>query len=144
MILKKTIINGKDVYEPISYEDALVYNNKDELLFTSDDEKDEFEDKVELIDDINEKIEDLNEQIDNIIEELDDTGKSKYFSLLEEKRDMLNGLKKNYSTDTEDTLDKIEDELDEIEDEINKFNDEGVDFNDVKIKNNSKNVDSIL
>ena len=43
MILKKTIINGKDVYEPISYEDALVYNNKDELLFTSDDEKDEFE-----------------------------------------------------------------------------------------------------
>ena len=29
MILKKTIINGKDVYEPISYEDALVYNNKD-------------------------------------------------------------------------------------------------------------------
>lgn len=141
MILKKTIINGKDVYEPISYEDALVYNNKDELLFTSDDEKDEFEDKVELIDDINEKIEDLNEQIDNIIEELDDTGKSKYFSLLEEKRDMLNDLKKNYSTDTEDTLDKIEDELDEIEDEINKFNDEGVDFNDVKIKNNSKNVE---
>ena len=29
MILKKTIINGKDVYEPISYEDALVNNNKD-------------------------------------------------------------------------------------------------------------------
>ena len=66
MILKKTIINGKDVYEPISYEDALVYNNKDELLFTSDDGKDEFEDKVELIDDINEKIEDLNEQIANL------------------------------------------------------------------------------
>ena len=42
MILKKTIINGKDVYEPISYEDALVYNNKDELLFTSDDEKDDY------------------------------------------------------------------------------------------------------
>lgn len=49
MILKKTIINGKDVYEPISYEDALVYNNKDELLFTSDDEKVNLKIKLNLL-----------------------------------------------------------------------------------------------
>ena len=47
MILKKTIIDGKEIYEPINYEEALEYQNKDELIFTSDDEKEEFEEKIE-------------------------------------------------------------------------------------------------
>ena len=46
MILKKTIIDGKEIYEPINYEEALEYQNKDELVFTSDDEKEEFEEKI--------------------------------------------------------------------------------------------------
>ena len=32
MILKKIIIDGKVVYEPISYEEALAYPNKEDLI----------------------------------------------------------------------------------------------------------------
>ena len=72
MILKKVIIDGKVVYEPISFEEALAYPNKDELIFSSDDEKDEFEEKLEELEELAEKLEELNEKVEEIIDHLDD------------------------------------------------------------------------
>ena len=73
MILRKVVINGKVHYKKISYEDALKYPNKEELVFTDEDEKDDFEDDlfdIEL-DEIDEKCEELNNEIDRIEDELD-------------------------------------------------------------------------
>jgi len=46
MILKKTVVDGKVVYEPISKEEALALKGKD-LLFTDEDEEEELEDLLE-------------------------------------------------------------------------------------------------
>ena len=51
MILKKIIINDKEVYEPISKEDALKLDDKSILTFTSEDEEDEFEELLEAMED---------------------------------------------------------------------------------------------
>ena len=51
MILKKIIINDKEVYEPISKEDALKLDDKSILTFTSEDEEDEFEELLEEMED---------------------------------------------------------------------------------------------
>ena len=65
MILKKTIIDGKVVYEPISYEEALTYPNKEDLIFTSDDEKEEFEEKLEELDETDDTIDELDDEDDD-------------------------------------------------------------------------------
>jgi len=57
MILKKTIINEQETYLPISFEEALVYPNKDELVFTDEDEEGDFEDALEELEE-NEEDED--------------------------------------------------------------------------------------
>ena len=51
MILRKIIINDKEVYEPISKEDALKLDDKSILTFTSEDEEDEFEELLEEMED---------------------------------------------------------------------------------------------
>ena len=51
MILKKIIINDKEVYEPISKEDALKLDDKSILTFTSEDEEDGFEELLEEMED---------------------------------------------------------------------------------------------
>lgn len=49
MILKKVTINEKTVYEPISMEEAIRLENKKDLVFTDEDEQDEFEDLLESL-----------------------------------------------------------------------------------------------
>lgn len=50
MILKKVILDGKEAFIPIGIDEALRYENKEELVFTDEDEEDEFEDKLEELD----------------------------------------------------------------------------------------------
>ena len=52
MILRKIIEDGKTKYEEISFDDALKYENKNELVFTDEDEQDEFEDRLEELEDL--------------------------------------------------------------------------------------------
>ena len=61
MILKKIVIDGKVVFEEISYKDALCYENKKDLLFTGDDEKDDFFEDVEEFVKLHERIDELKE-----------------------------------------------------------------------------------
>ena len=49
MILKKVTINEKTVYEQISMEEAIRLENKKDLVFTGEDEQDEFEDLLESL-----------------------------------------------------------------------------------------------
>ena len=46
MILKKETINGRTVYVEINFQEALKIENKDELVFTDEDEKENFEDEL--------------------------------------------------------------------------------------------------
>ena len=43
MILKKVIENDKEIYVPISFEEAVKIHDKTQLVFSSEDEEDEFE-----------------------------------------------------------------------------------------------------
>ena len=45
MILKKVIENDKEIYVPISFEEAVKIHDKTQLVFSSEDEEDEFEEK---------------------------------------------------------------------------------------------------
>lgn len=47
MILRKVKIDGKEVFEKISFEDALNFKDKEDLVFTNEDEEDEFLDRLE-------------------------------------------------------------------------------------------------
>lgn len=51
MILKKMIVDGKEVYIPISKEKALESDNKKDLIFTDEDEQDEFEELLDELED---------------------------------------------------------------------------------------------
>ncbi len=53
MILRKVIENEKESYVQISFEDALNYENKNDLVFTDEEEKDRFEDTLEELEDEN-------------------------------------------------------------------------------------------
>ena len=65
MILKKKIQDGKTVYEPISFEDAIANRqDKADFLFTDEDEKDKFEDLVEQIEELKEENDESNEKDD--------------------------------------------------------------------------------
>ena len=65
MILKKKIQDGKTVYEPISFEDAIANRqNKADFLFTDEDEKDKFEDLVEQIEELKEESDESDEKDD--------------------------------------------------------------------------------
>ena len=66
MILKKVMIDNKVVFEEISFEDALKYENKEELVFTDEDEQDEFEDALEELEEAKEEIEELEEEINDL------------------------------------------------------------------------------
>lgn len=46
MILKKETINGRTVYVEINFQEALKMENKDELVFTDEEEKENFEDEL--------------------------------------------------------------------------------------------------
>lgn len=59
MILKKKLQDGKTIYEPISFEEAVEQRaEKSDFVFTDEDEKDKFEDVLEELDDLEEEIED--------------------------------------------------------------------------------------
>lgn len=49
MILKKVIIDGKEVFQPIEFKEALKYKIKKDLIFTDEDEKEDFFDRLEEI-----------------------------------------------------------------------------------------------
>lgn len=68
MILRKVVIDNKVAFEEISFEDALKYENKNELVFTDEDEKEEFEDALEEIQEVNEEIEELEEELNSLKE----------------------------------------------------------------------------
>ncbi len=76
MILKKVIINENEVFEPISFEDALVYDDKDNLVFTDEDEKEKFEDRLE---DPEDDDEDDEEEEDNEEEDDDEYDEDELF-----------------------------------------------------------------
>ncbi len=66
MILKKKIQDGKTVYEPISFEDAISNRqDKDDFLFTDEDEKDNFENVVEQIEELKEESDDESDEKDD-------------------------------------------------------------------------------
>ena len=151
MILKKIIIDGKVVYEPISYEEALAYPNKEELIFTSDDEKEEFEEKLEELEELTEKIEELDEKIEELIDNLDEVdsiSKQTILSRLEEIKVELESYKDLSDEDLEEKLDSLEEELDETDDTIDELIDELDDEDDdqedddepVKITINGKKI----
>ncbi len=75
MILRKKIEEGKETYEKISFNEATKLD-KSELVFTTEDEEDEYDDfleeKEDKIDGLDDKLDDLNDQLDNIEDELDD------------------------------------------------------------------------
>lgn len=152
MILKKIIIDGKVVYEPISYEEALAYPNKEELIFTSDDEKEEFEEKLEELEELAEKIEELDEKVEELIDNLDEvdsSSKQTILSRLEEIKVELESYKDLSDEDLDEKLDSLEEELDEMDDTIDELIDELDDENDdqededdepVKITINGKKI----
>ena len=55
MILKKVVNGDKVIYEPISFEDALKYDKKEELQFTDEDERDDFDDALEDLEDFDDE-----------------------------------------------------------------------------------------
>lgn len=68
MIMKKIVVDGKEVYVPINREEAKEEMKKgNQLIFTDEDEKDELEDEIEdeLDDEENEDEEDENEDDTN-------------------------------------------------------------------------------
>lgn len=66
MILKKRVQDGKTVYEPIAFEDAIANRqDKDGFLFTDEDEKDKFEDLLEQIDELKEENDESNDEEDD-------------------------------------------------------------------------------
>lgn len=147
MILKKIILNGKAVYEPITQKEALAYWGKADLEFTSDDEKEEFEEKIEELEELTERIEELAEEAEEIREELDDLNENdKYLfeTKLEEIKKELEGCRDLSADVLENKLETIEDELSEIEDQIDELLDEEDDEKDddepVKIKVNGKKI----
>lgn len=145
MILKKTTIDEKVMYVPISYEEALLYANKDELVFTSEDEQDEFNDKLEELEENKEKVKELNDNIECLtkkIDNLDDETRSKYLTKLEQIKENLSRLKSNVSDDAEDMLDDIEDALDEMDDEVDEFIDRSEENNDM-VKELSSSIECI-
>lgn len=145
MILKKTVIDGKEIYEPINYEDALEYPNKDELVFTSDDEKEEFEERIEEQETRNElevKKEELYAKIDEMMcwfDGIEDHNKLSLKDRLEEIKNELEDYQDLSVDELEDRLDSVEDELDEIEEDFNDELDES-DSSNVKITVKGKNV----
>lgn len=63
MILRKTMIEGKEVFEPISLEEALKVNDKNELLFTSSDIEEAYDErKLVLDDEVSTEDEDVHEE----------------------------------------------------------------------------------
>ncbi len=148
MILKKVMLNGKAVYEPISYEEALAYRDKHELVFTGDDEKEDFEAELEEREELTERIDELYDDIEEIMEELDGLeGSDKWLfgSRLEEIKKELEGYQALPADALESRLDAIEDELSEMEDKIDELideqgNDENEDDEPIKIKINGKNI----
>lgn len=75
MILKKTIIDGKEVFEPISFNDALAYEDRENLVFTSEDLKLEFDDAIRAIEE--EEFEEDNLE-DNEDDDLEEASESDY------------------------------------------------------------------
>lgn len=51
MILKKVIDNEKEIYVPISFEEAIKINDKSQLVFSSEEEEDKYDDYFEELED---------------------------------------------------------------------------------------------
>lgn len=83
MILLKKIENDKETFEKINLKEALNYS-KEDLVFTTDDDEEEYDD---YLDDIEEEKEDGTEEIEDEIEALED---------------MLDNLKDEYNGNEED------------------------------------------
>ena len=76
MILKKVIENDKEIYVPISFEEAVKIHDKTQLVFSSEDEEDEFE---EYLDELEEAEEEEEEDDDD--ENEDDDDDDKFFDI---------------------------------------------------------------
>ena len=55
MILKKVIENDKEIYVPISFEEAVKIHDKTQLVFSSEDEEDEFEEYLDELEEAEEE-----------------------------------------------------------------------------------------
>lgn len=64
MILKKVIDNEKEIYVPISFEEAIEINDKSQLVFSSEEEEDKYDDYFEELEDEEDEDEDDNSVID--------------------------------------------------------------------------------
>ena len=127
MILVKKTINDKEIYEPISYEDAVEYPNKEDLIFTSEDEKEKFEDLTQNVKEKNETINVLNKTIDKFMKEINGLSHEEKASIemrLNEIKDELSNLSDLTDENLEEKLESIEEELDEMEDYVDELIDD--------------------
>ena len=65
MILKKVIENNKEIYVPISFEEAVKIYDKTQLVFSSEDEEDEFEEYLDELEEAKEEEDDDDENEDD-------------------------------------------------------------------------------
>lgn len=85
MILKKVIEDNKEIYVPISLEEAAQLKDRSLLVFTSEDSEDEFED---YLDELEEREEEERERLEEEREKMEDKWEEK-MDKLEEKLDKL-------------------------------------------------------
>lgn len=79
MILKKVIENNKEIYVPISFEEAVKIYDKTQLVFSSEDEEDEFEEYLDELEEAEEEEEDEEDNDDD--ENEDDDDDDKFFDI---------------------------------------------------------------
>ncbi len=151
MILKKIVINDKVMYEPISTIEAMNWENKDELIFSSDDEKKEFEEMLQGYEEAILTINEIELRLKKLDRALDE---EKYQSILNKinsikfmlnKKDDLEYIIDEISTiedeleDLDDMDDELED-LDDMDDELEDLDDMDDEFKSSKIEFNEKNI----
>ena len=95
MILNRTIVDGKVIYKEISFDAAVALEDKTGLVFTDEDEKDDFYDYLDELasedDDIEEDDEELDEDEEVYEAKAEDEAKEeeKFFKKLERKINKL-------------------------------------------------------
>lgn len=88
MILKKVIEDNKEIYVPISLEEAAQLKDRSVLVFTSEDSEDEFED---YLDELEEREEDERERLEEERERMEDKWEEK-MDKFEKKIDKIKDL----------------------------------------------------
>lgn len=99
MILVKVVQDGKETYQKIDLSDAIKFD-KDSLIFTTEDDEDEFDDyleeledkKEDELDELEDKIDDLKDKLDDLEDEIDDSKDTGYF---DSKKDEFDARKES-------------------------------------------------